>query len=220
MPGRGGGAVGEQGLGDRLLHGEQLHGLVMRHIAGEVFEEGVLLEADVTVVFFSAGAHGHGRVFGRQCYEIFPGIGRPRCHVHQRTDLRIDPGLADHGAGVGVADQHGRAVLLIKYAPGRGHIIGHRGQRVLHGGNVKTGSLQTGNHIRPTGAISPGTVHQHDVVGLDRCGGGGRHGGTGAQHEQAGGDQAEFAQWIHGIDPCHHQWEACHPVRVTDDFTV
>ena len=219
MPGRGGGAVGEQGFGDRLLDGEQFHRLVVGHVAGEVFEEGVLLQADETIVLLGASAHGHGRVLGRQRDEVLARVRCPGCNVNQRADVRIDPGFTDHGAGVGVADQHGWAVLLIEHALGGGNVVGDRGQRVLHRRDVQADGLQPGDHVRPTRAIGPGTVHQHDVVGLDRRDGAG-HGGTGTQHQQAGGDQAEFAQWFHGVDPCHHQWEVCHPRWVTDDATV
>lgn len=178
-----------------------------------------MLQGDVAVVLLGAGAHRHGRILAGEGDEIFSGIRGAGGDVHQGADLRIDPGFTDHGAGIGMADQHRRAVLLIKHALGGGDVVGHRGQWVLYRGDVQTGGLQPRNYLGPARTIGPGTVHQHDVVGLHRRNVAG-HGGTGAEHQQAGGDQAEFVDWFHGVDPCLHRWEARHPGWVTDDFTV
>ena len=93
VPGGVGGATAEQGLGDGLLHGVQLHGLGMRHIAGKVFEEGLLAQGEVAVVVFNAGPHRHAWILCRERDKVLIGVRRAGGHVHQGADLRVGPGV-------------------------------------------------------------------------------------------------------------------------------
>ena len=57
--------------------------------------------------------------------------------------------LRDDHPGEGMTDQNCRAILPRQHALGGRNRFGQRGQRVLHGGGVEPGRLQSRNHFGP-----------------------------------------------------------------------
>src|SRR5205807_10394655 len=57
----------------------------------------------------------------------------------------------------------GRTVLEVQHLAQPGDVIGQRGQWKLGGGDVVAVGLQALDDGAPTGAVGPGTMHQHDI---------------------------------------------------------
>ena len=96
-----------------------------------------------------AGARGACRKLLRKRDEILARIRRARRDIDERRDLRVGADFADHGAAPGMRHQHRRAVLLRQHAACLGNGIFQRGQRILHGGDVKARRLKLWNDLRP-----------------------------------------------------------------------
>jgi hypothetical protein len=67
-----------------------------------------------------------------------------------------------------VTDEDRRAILLRESALGGSHVIGKRGQRILHRRHLVALGLKQRDHLAPAGAVREGAVDQHDV--LHGCG--------------------------------------------------
>ena len=65
-----------------------------------------------------------------------------------------------------MTDQNRRAILPRQHTLGGRNRFGQRGQRVLHGGRVEAGRLQSRDHLGPARAVGEQSMHQHDVAGL------------------------------------------------------
>lgn len=92
----------------------------------------------------------------------FAAVRCKRRDVDQACDARIVTGLGDHGPAVGLPHENDGTVLFGDDAPGRGHVVGKRGGRILHDTHPKAILLQDPVDVAPAGTVDESAVNQDD----------------------------------------------------------
>ncbi|MNT19357.1 hypothetical protein D3C72_1546160 [compost metagenome] len=159
-------------------------------------------QVEVAVLVGGDLAHpGRRRVAVVQLLGVLPGIGCEGRDVDQAADLLVGAGLADDGAAPGMPDQHHVAVLVVQRALGSGHVVGQRGEGVLHHGDLDAFGLQQGNYPGPVGTVGEGAVDDHH-----RRLRAGRLAAEGEERSGHGEGQGEGLGFVHDWISC--VWEA------------
>src|SRR5690242_12868943 len=134
VPGGGGGDVGEAGCAEGALRGVHEASGGGGQVGGEHGAEGAGFQVEVSTGGAVGPGVGHrpGRrlddaawVLVDQYAELFALVGYEGGDVHERLDVgNASCGVGDHGAAVGVADQHDRAADRGKDAGEVGGVAG------------------------------------------------------------------------------------------------
>ncbi|MCY1292377.1 hypothetical protein D9M68_861010 [compost metagenome] len=77
------------------------------------------------------------------------GVRGERRDIDQRGHFVVGAGFGDHRTSPGVANQHDLAWLGVDRAARGGHVVGQRGQWILHSDDRHTLLLQQRNDLAP-----------------------------------------------------------------------
>src|SRR5690606_37648609 len=72
--------------------------------------------------------------------------------------------FGDHRAAPAVADEDGRAVLVLENPRRRGDVVGERGEGVLHDAYAIAARGEFVIDAAPTGTVDEGAVHEDDIA--------------------------------------------------------
>ncbi|MNK89182.1 hypothetical protein D3C87_1091820 [compost metagenome] len=160
FPGCDAGFVVKRRGANRSLCSRHDCGLLCRQVLGKTCRHALRGHVEKAVFVGGNVFHaGRRRVVLAQVFAGLTGIRRERGDIHQAADLLVGAGLTDYRTAPGVPDQDHVVALVVQDALGRRHVIGQRGQRVLHHGDLDAFSLQQRNDFGPVGAIGEGAVY-------------------------------------------------------------
>ena len=160
---------GCQRLLERLLNRVENARLLRRQVAREVVQKSLLRQLAPIVIEDNAGCGRGRRIVLCQRRIVLAGIGCPRSDVDEGGDLRVHPHIRHDHSGEGMADEHRRARLRRDYPPRGLRRLMQRGQRILNTRAVDALLLETGDDLRPTGAVCEQSVYEDYILRLQRC---------------------------------------------------
>jgi hypothetical protein len=99
----------------------------------------------------------------REYVGAFAGVRSERGDVHERSDLAgVGVDVRDHGAAVGVADEHDRAVDAADQVGDRLGVGGEAAERVGGGDDVVAGILEMADDAVPARRLGKSAVDEDD----------------------------------------------------------
>jgi hypothetical protein len=91
-------------------------------------------------------------------------VGREGRNVGEAGDVLVTPGLGDHGAAVGVADEDRRAVLLVEHVVRGLDVAVERERLILHDAHVEAVRRERVVDAPPAGPVDEAAVDEDYVL--------------------------------------------------------